>query len=985
MKSCYWVLFLLSDMALLASCNPGTIHNHADVDPQEEYPLDGYVDADSGGSDSLDGGGDSGKESLCEQLVDPVVITYKENAGTGCTTYPVTAVVPLPAGACWDPSSFGMDVPAQIEALNHWIGRDGSLRHLKVQLQVTVGAGADVSHTLRPAGRQAVPPSPVEVFDRGERLQVNTGPLQFFVHKSRFTIIDELFFDRNTDGAFTPDEQVIAPQGERGGVFVGRSADDTQVDADLGAPLLEIEERGPLRVMIRAEVPAAYNDQDNDGNALEPGEGHRHGYAVRIYAYAGLPFIKIDYQLQNSAKGPALHRPPNRAYYCTPSNHPDFDCGFADPLYFDELRLSFPLSLSSNRRVLIGLGDGTVFAQDIGDGLGLRQTRHDQFAVVDGDGQTQLKTGTTADGFLDVSDPQVGVLVAIRNIWQTWPNGIFAGLEGLRVELFPSWSAQWYERQLNPSGLYWLEDMQHVVKEILLFFHDGNTPEQEMIALSRTFQYPPVPVIPIAWYDKTAATLDLGGVLPLDTFVDSGDRRQPTYSSAAFDISRNSYNFGWDNFLVDIDRKNACANTGGWPDPAHRFFATGQPADYFISEARALGELNVRPQWMANYQHDQDWKSLGLTQAPYSGGNWRGQGDTADYDIAGTGKDACARDDQHGWFYHVESYYWMSANPWVKDWLRFSGEFRKPRLVGWELWPDFSSRGTAHALSQALAAARATDDAEMLRLVSEYVATTLRENQSSTTGIHGDRSGSGGTRTDWAGGAGFLARQVINFMHDVDEAEGEAGLRWSDAFQFLSGLMFWNLNYCNFDYWVLEGEQGSSSGTGLTLVDPQAWYYLNTGFADFWAHLNAYLTTGIPAGEGSMPYGQFNGWVGQWEDRYREHVARHPPLGNPPETITDLAAARNGDQVTIEWTVPTGAVRSLVVWCDRPIVETASADPANCNWWAGKVVPVPNQTAPGTRQHLELVAPTVSHLYLSVFSFDAKNQMSKRSNLAQAW
>ena len=63
-------------------------------------------------------------------------------------------------------------------------------------------------------------------------------------------------------------------------------------------------------------------------------------------------------------------------------------------------------------------------------------------------------------------------MAAVRNFWQTWPNGLAVDAGNkLSLQLFPAWSAQWHDKQLSPSGLYWLEDMQHVYKEALLYFH----------------------------------------------------------------------------------------------------------------------------------------------------------------------------------------------------------------------------------------------------------------------------------------------------------------------------------------------------------------------------------------------------------------------------------------------------------------------------------------------------------------------------------
>ncbi len=66
--------------------------------------------------------------------------------------------------------------------------------------------------------------------------------------------------------------------------------------------------------------------------------------------------------------------------------------------------------------------------------------------------------------------------------------------------------------------------------------------------------------------------------------------------------------------------------------------------------------------------------------------------------------------------------------------------------------------------------------------------------------------------------------------------------------------MAWNLNRANFAYYVNAGEVGKSSLTSLTFIDPQAWYFLNTGKVEFLEHLKRYLRQGIdPTGGGLLP------------------------------------------------------------------------------------------------------------------------------------
>jgi hypothetical protein len=83
------------------------------------------------------------------------------------------------------------------------------------------------------------------------------------------------------------------------------------VDSDLPVYSAEIEENGPMRAVVKVTALssvscAQYKDETGsckfdvqhcvDGEQVQV----QHGFAVRIYAYAGVSFVKVDYQLQNS-------------------------------------------------------------------------------------------------------------------------------------------------------------------------------------------------------------------------------------------------------------------------------------------------------------------------------------------------------------------------------------------------------------------------------------------------------------------------------------------------------------------------------------------------------------------------------------------------------------------------------------------------------------------------------------------------------------
>ena len=197
--------------------------------------------------------------------------------------------------------------------------------------------------------------------------------------------------------------------------------------------------------------------------------------------------------------------------------------------------------------------------------------------------------------------------------------------------------------------------------------------------------------------------------------------------------------------------------------------------------------------------------------------------------------------------------------------------------------------------------------------------------------------------------------------------------------------MEWNYHFGNFPYYfnARAGGQGVSSGTGLTLADPQAWYYWHTGKPGYLNQLDQYVTSGINGGE--MPYGEFSQWTGQFEGRYYLFIKNtsRTDTARPP-AIADLTATVASGVTTLAWTAPADAVHYHIVWSTLPIVEANSTTPGVKNWWAANVVG-PNLTpAPGTRQTLTIATGDVSPVYAAIFTFDAADNMSAMSNLALA-
>lgn len=900
-----------------------------------------------------------------------VILSVKENAGVGIDDYPTSVVIPLPQGQYTTTENLGIaQVPSQVEEVERW-PQDGSLRHVLVHFQATVPATGTVAYHFTDSGRTD-PATPVTVEEAGDVITVTTGPLRFTVSTIAFNVLDQVWLDQDENGVFESAERIISSHSQNGGVFVPRAeAGSTQYDTARSDLTVDVEERGPMRAVIRVEAPTQFITTTQ----------HIHGFAARIYAYAGKPYVKVDYQLQNSAKVV-------RSW----------------PLYFEEMNLDFQLDLEPDPTVKFGLGDGTVFETVNTDTVYLAQEMHHTFKVYTPTlayDSGRLPDNEGPDGFIDVSDGSRGVTGIMRNFWQMWPNGLeIDGQNNLSFQLFPHWSAQWHYGEVTPTGLYWLHDMQHVYKETMLYFHGPGVTDDDLVGLARTFQYYPVAVVPTDWYRQTQATLDMGGVVPSDEYLPTvSDQRQPVYASSRYSETHTYYGFNWALFGDPQPgyRARTCT-TGGWPYFRGEFVATGNPGDYFLAEAQGMGEVNVRPEWMAQYSHDADWPTLQLSDNPYCGGTWRihaghgvptriepplpgtGSGDDRDGEIPVY----YSRDDQHGWFYHVATSYFFTGDPWVRDWYRFIAEFRRVRLEHLDPYPDHSSRATGHSLNHVLQAYRITGDETLLTRFRDHIRDYLRPDQDPYYGdqLESVESNGGGFQT------GFFARTIVDYLEEVRGKDWQA---YAEGFNYLSGLIEWNYTYGNFPYYfdARDGGEGASSGSGLTLVDPQAWYYWHTGKQQYLDHLDEYMTTGINGG--NTPYGDFSDWSGQYEARYYLFVKGSTRSDTtPPTAITDLdatwlsgSATLPSSTVRLQWTAPADATRYHVVYSDKPIVEPNSTDPGVTNWWAAYAVGPDLTPVAGQQQTLTFTPVFTGPCYVAIFSFDQVDNMSGMSNVVR--
>ncbi|MEN6303053.1 MAG: hypothetical protein ABFD96_10040 [Armatimonadia bacterium] len=322
----------------------------------------------------------------------------------------------------------------------------------------------------------------------------------------------------------------------------------------LAAPeRIELEEVGPMRAVVKA----VGHHRNAAGQPFME-------YIIRYEFYAGQPFYRLYYTWGND--------------------------GTNDFTSFKGLSLSLPMTstkwtTSADGKVLEGSGK-----------LSLRQMQ---------DNECKLPSGAAcrADGWLEVTDGQTGLLVAVRDFWQLYPKAFEVQSDSVQVDLCPGFADGTYDNcsKLDEIKLYFYlmggkyKVRQGVQKqhELLLYPHSGGFSEP----LKQTAQLFQEPLIAACTPERYCGTEVFGEILPATA------GRSPEYESVCENVhsaytgaQATSRNYGLLNFGDQFgERKVNWAN--GEYDHHHaflmQFIRTGDRRWYFLGEKAARHAIDV--------------------------------------------------------------------------------------------------------------------------------------------------------------------------------------------------------------------------------------------------------------------------------------------------------------------------------------------------------------------------------------------------------
>lgn len=472
----------------------------------------------------------------------------------GC---PVTSGIPFAKGELGDvrhmrllgPS--GRPVPMQVEVTGRW--EDGSVKWALLTFKADARAGQTSGYRLeygmgvsRPKVR-----TPLAITEDNGRLTVSTGPLEvaFDPARSGFPVRAAL---NGRDALNRPIEACVVDDGE------------TAYITNNPAELLEVEEVGPVRVVVRS---AGHHCAESGGSFF--------AYEARFVFYADAPFFRVYYSWGNDRKD-LFSR-------------------------FKSASVRVPLEDGQKTRWAVGLGDGrqATGAED----LSLRQLRHDAFEFEPAaPPDAALRR---AAGWLDVRSGDVGMMLAVRDFWQLYPRSLAVRDGFVEAGVSASFPEGYFDGASEKDAVnyyFYLQNGSYKIKrgvkkwqELLLHFHEAAPGKPGQLRAAALFNEPLIAACPPEHYCESRV---FGYILP--SIKGRTDRYDEACEQgvAIFYKGRREAE-GWYGMLNFGDRlgDNNVTWLNGEYDNHHAFllqFArTGDRKWYFLAEKAARHAIDV--------------------------------------------------------------------------------------------------------------------------------------------------------------------------------------------------------------------------------------------------------------------------------------------------------------------------------------------------------------------------------------------------------
>ena len=442
-----------------------------------------------------------------------VPLQIRDNSGVARRDWPVTTGVPLPVGVVRDVGQLrltdaaGREIPAQFSVLSRYGARDNSLRWVLLDFQVDVPANGEVTLQLRNDRPAQAVAAPIRITEDRQAITVDTGGVVATISRRDGSLLQsvsvggkQVLKAGDSDGpavrsaAVRQMERFRGPSWNTHGWEKSRSLEKINIAESLyrGGPPREVtvETAGPLRsvIVIRGRhLPSA-----GGAGTLKDG---LYDYAVRLHFYRGQSYIKVEYAVENADRAQ-----PQWSYL------------------FREASLNHTLTLGAGAVVTGGgvtaqegpaVASFPVSSREEGwlvQGAGRSEKRHGRQVVHEGDYRVGPGTEGKIDSpraagkrgrFLDISDGEKGVAVAMRYLWEQAPRAISLSPTQLRAVVQAGSPGH---RADADRPAYDLDLGERSLHDVLYYFHTGDAREARVAEVAEAFEYPLFARAPPAWY-----------------------------------------------------------------------------------------------------------------------------------------------------------------------------------------------------------------------------------------------------------------------------------------------------------------------------------------------------------------------------------------------------------------------------------------------------------------------------------------------------
>jgi hypothetical protein len=426
-------------------------------------------------------------------------IVANETGGL-CLQCPVEGGIPFPMGELKNTSHLRLftaeqqEVLFQPRVLSRWV--DGSVKWLSPHFLASFLPGHSAGYFLDYGGDVVPVPNPAaanHLEDTADALKIDTGKIQAVFSKKKFYLFEKIFLDANENGRYEAAEEIVA----EAPLILEFQGKEYRTDLDKKTYEIKIEERGPLRTVIKAA-----------GWFQEPKGGRFSQVILRYYFSYGSSQVRVAHTLVYTGY-------PANKYY---EPYQKLDLPANEMVESFGLRLPFRFSSDLPPAIQIGRQAPEIMNVSNVDTLRILQLgyQHAKMDPVIPDFPPMDFFG----GWMDVSDEHSGVTVAVRHFRENYPKAISMDRKSgvIQLDLWP--------KEAGPLDLSTTaaalgpEDYARgnafglgKTHELLFYFHTGSGVKAQAADVGYSFMERTLVRNNPFWIDATGA---LGRLYPVD-------------------------------------------------------------------------------------------------------------------------------------------------------------------------------------------------------------------------------------------------------------------------------------------------------------------------------------------------------------------------------------------------------------------------------------------------------------------------------------